>query len=91
MFDTKVIVAPNSPKALAKHSTAPTRTPGIASGSVTLAKTRAGPAPSVPAACSSRRSMASIDSRTARTINGKPITALASAAPVHRNAKTTPR
>src|SRR5712671_2034577 len=63
MFDTKVMVAPNSPIALAKPSTMPASTPGSASGRVTVANTCHGAAPSVPAACSSRRSIASIDRR----------------------------
>ena len=36
MFETKVMVAPNSPIALAKPSTMPASTPGNASGSVTF-------------------------------------------------------
>src|ERR1700756_4598184 len=47
MFETKVIVAPNSPIALAKPSTMPASTPGSASGSVTVANTRQGAAPRV--------------------------------------------
>ena len=39
MLDTKVIVAPNSPIALAKPSTMPASTPGSASGKVTVANT----------------------------------------------------
>src|SRR3954463_4945513 len=45
MLETKVMVAPNSPIALAKPSTMPASTPGSASGSVTLANTRHMPAP----------------------------------------------
>ena len=44
------MVAPNSPSALAKHSTMPAMMPGSASGSVTVANTQAGVAPSVAAA-----------------------------------------
>ena len=90
MFDTKVIVAPNSPSERAKPSTAPASTPGSDSGKVIAAKVRHGPAPSVRAAASNRWSTASIDSRIARTISGKAMTALASAAPVQRNIKVTP-
>ena len=36
MLETKVMVAPNSPSALAKHSTMPAMMPGSASGSVTV-------------------------------------------------------
>ena len=52
MFETNVIVAPNSPSAFAKPSARPARMPGSASGSVTVAKVHAGLAPSVPAASS---------------------------------------
>ena len=65
--------------------------PGQASGNVTVANTRQGAAPSVLAACSSRRSIASIDSRIGRTKSGNDITPQASAAPVQRKAKTMPR
>jgi hypothetical protein len=54
MFDTKVIVAPNSPIALAKARIAPAITPGRQSGRVMVANTQSGLAPSVPAALSSR-------------------------------------
>src|SRR5216684_2994196 len=73
MFDTKVMVAPNSPIALAKPSTMPASTPGSASGSVMVRNTRQGAAPSVSAACSSLRSTASIDSLIGRTSNGNDI------------------
>ena len=53
MLETKVMVAPNSPIALAKPSTMPASTPGIAKGKVTVKNTRQGAAPSVSAACSS--------------------------------------
>ena len=85
------MVAPNSPIALAKPSTMPARMPGSASGRVTVANTRQGAAPSVSAACSSRRSTASIESRIGRTSSGNDITPHASAAPVQRNANTMPR
>ena len=61
------------------------------SGRVTVRNTQSGLAPSVPAASSSLRSTASIDSRMARTISGKPMTAQASAAPVQRKEKTMPK
>ena len=60
------------------------------SGSVIDANTHNREPPSVRAATSSRGSIAAIDSRIARTINGKPMIADASAAPVQRNAKTMP-
>ena len=84
------MVAPNSPSALAKHSTMPAITPGSASGSVTVRNTQARLAPSVAAASSSRRSIASNDSRIARTSSGNAITPQASAAPVQRNENTMP-
>ncbi len=90
MFDTKVIVAPNSPIALAKARIAPVTIPGRISGSVTVTKIQGRDAPSVAAACSSFGSTASIDSRIARTISGKAMIAAASAAPVQRKAKTIP-
>ena len=91
MLATKVIVAPNSPIALAKPRISPAMIPGAASGKVTVAKTNQDGAPSVCAACSSRASTASIDSRIARTISGKPITAAASAAPVQRKENVNPQ
>ena len=90
MLETKVIVAPNSPIALAKDSTMPAMMPGRISGSVTTAKTQTGCAPSVPAASSSLRSTAAMDRRMARTSSGKPMMAQASAAPVQRNENTMP-
>ena len=69
----------------------PAMMPGSASGSVTVTKVQIRLAPSVAAASSSRRSMASIDSRIARTINGNAITPQASAAPVQRNENTMPK
>src|SRR3546814_10564887 len=63
LAETKVIVAPNSPSALANASTVPATMPGHASGNVTLRNTRHGVAPSVAAACSRRRSADSIDNR----------------------------
>ena len=69
----------------------PAMMPGRISGSVTVGNTQSGLAPSVPAASSSLRSTASIDSRMARTISGKPMTPQASAAPVQRNEKTMPK
>src|SRR5262245_25708457 len=88
MFETKVMVAPNSPIALAKHRIMPAMIPGTTSGNVTVANTQARLAPRVPAASSRRGSTASIESRMARTSRGKPITPQASAAPVQRKEKT---
>ena len=85
------MVAPNSPSARAKASIIPAIIPGSASGSVTVAKVQPLFAPSVAAASSNRRSMASIDSLIARTINGNAITPQASAAPVQRNENTMPK
>jgi hypothetical protein len=39
MFDTKVMVAPNSPMARAKHNMPPATMPGRISGSVTVENT----------------------------------------------------
>jgi hypothetical protein len=90
MLETNVIVAPNSPSERAKARIAPVTSPGQASGSVTVKKTRARLAPRVRPAASSRVSTASIAWRIARTISGKPMIAAASAAPVQRKAKTRP-
>ena len=65
--------------------------PGKASGSVTVRNTQGRLAPSVAAASSSLRSIASSASRIGRTINGKPMMPHASAAPVQRNEKTMPK
>jgi hypothetical protein len=46
--------------------------------------------PSVRAACSNRRSTASIDNRIARTISGNAMTPAAIAAPVQRNRTVAP-
>ena len=85
-----MIVAPNSPRLRANESSAPVTMPGSASGSVIDANTQAREPPSVRATVSSRRSIAAIDRRIARTISGKPMIAAASAAPVQRNANTMP-
>ena len=47
-----VMVAPNSPRARAKHSTAPAATEGPTSGSVTRRNVYQPEAPSTAAACS---------------------------------------
>ena len=75
------MTAPNSPRPAAKAVTAPARMPGEISGSVTVRKRSTGPAPRVRAAASSPGSTLSMPRRTARTISGKDITAVASAAP----------
>ena len=85
------MVAPNSPSARAKASIMPAMMPGSASGSVTVRNSQAGLAPSVAAASSSRRSIASIDRRIARTISGNAMMPQASAAPVQRNENTMPK
>jgi hypothetical protein len=91
MFETKVMVAPNSPMERAKARIMPAISPGAISGRVMVRKTQAGLAPSVLAAASSRWSTPSMESRMARTMSGKPIMAQASAAPVQRNEKTSPK
>ncbi len=70
MFETKVIVAPNSPSERANASNTPTATPGKAKGNVTVRNTRQREAPSVRAAHSSFGGTASSDSLIARTIKG---------------------
>src|SRR3954469_3748680 len=80
MLETKVMVAPNSPIALAKPSTMPASTPGSASGSVMVENTAARPPRGLAPAPSSRGSIASTARRIALTISGKPITAEARAA-----------
>ena len=91
MLETKVMVAPNSPIALAKPSTMPAEYARQRQRQRDGAKHLHGAAPSVLAACSSRRSIASIERRIGRTSNGNDITPQASAAPVQRNANTMPR
>ena len=60
MLPAIMTVAPNSPSARANPSTAPATTAGRASGSVMVKNTRSGPAPSVAAAASNRRSTCSM-------------------------------
>ncbi|CSF70416.1 Uncharacterised protein [Shigella sonnei] len=90
MFDTKVMVAPNSPRERAKASTVPTIIPGKVSGNVIVKKTRQRPAPSVLAACSSLTSTPSSARRIARTISGNDMTAAARTAPRQLKAKVIP-
>ena len=52
MKPATMIVAPNSPSARAKASTAPAVSPRAASGSVIVQNARQGPAPRVRATCS---------------------------------------
>ena len=52
IFETKLMVAPNSPKLRAKESIVPVIMPGIISGKVIVTKTLSGDAPRVAAACS---------------------------------------
>ena len=53
IFDTKVMVAPNSPRLRAKARIRPVIIPGMVRGSVMVKKIRNGPAPRVLAASSS--------------------------------------
>ena len=85
------MTAPNSPRPAAKAVTAPASIPGSISGRVIEAKRSSGPAPRVRAASSSPRSMFSSDSRMARTISGKVMTAVASAAPAVVKASSMPK
>ena len=91
ILDTNVIVAPNSPKAFAKPTTAPAKIPGRLNGKVTKTNTFTDDAPKVLAASSSLGSTASKAKRIARTIKGKAITAAANAAPAEVNANCSPR
>ena len=77
MFETKLIVAPNSPNARANASTQPAAMPRSDSGSVIVAKRRHAPAPSVSAAASRRRSTLSNATRIDSTSSGNPMTAAA--------------
>src|SRR6185503_11650333 len=81
IFDTNVMTAPNSPRPAANAVTTPARIPGSISGNVIVKNRSQGPAPSVRAASSSPGSTPSSEMRIARTISGKVITAVASAAP----------
>ena len=81
MLETKVIVAPNSPKLRAKAKITPLKIPGAIRGKVIVKNTLKGLAPKVLAACSNLLSTASILSLIALTISGKATIALASAAP----------
>ena len=76
-----MITAPNSPSPAAKAVMAPDRMPGEISGRVSVTKRSSGPAPSVRAAASSPGSTESRLRRTARTISGKDMVAVASEAP----------
>ena len=69
-FPANVIVAPNSPRARAQHSTAPAKTEGAISGSVTRRNTSHRPAPRVRAASSYRRSIDRSPASTVRTRKG---------------------
>lgn len=82
ILDTNVIVAPNSPRLLAKAKTTPDKMPGIIKGKVIVKKTRHGDAPSVRAASSSLPSINSSDNRTALTRSGNATTLM----PVLRHA-----
>lgn len=90
MFDTKLIVAPNSPSAFANARLIPATRPGRLSGSVTCRNAAHGRAPRPDAASCTSRGIASIDSRIARTNSGNAITAAAITAPVQRNANVRP-
>ena len=90
MFDTKVIVAPNSPNDRAKPRTSPAKTPGKESGKVIVKNTRQAEAPNVCAACSNLISIFSKESRIARTTNGKATTAEESTAPFQLKPKDKP-
>ena len=90
ILDTKVMVAPNSPKERAKPSTIPARIPGKDNGKVIVKNTRHAEAPSVLAACSNFKSILSRESRIARTTKGNATTAEANTAPFQLNPKVNP-
>src|SRR3546814_13192327 len=90
MFETKVMVAPNSPTDLANPSTAPAITPGKLRGRVMVAKVLSGDTPRVRAAPSSRASTSSIASRIARTTRGRAMMPAPNAAPVRPNMTEMP-
>lgn len=87
MFETKVIVAPNSPIAFAKDKIEPVTNPGSIKGTVIVKYTRIGEAPKVPATCSNFGLIRSCESRRDLTISGRDIKNAASTAPVHWKAK----
>src|SRR2546429_9923296 len=91
MLETKVIVAPNSPRLRAKDGTIPATIAGAISGRVIGRKTKRAQRTSVPAASSILGWTASSDRRIVRTIGGNAITAKASTARVQRKAKTRPK
>ena len=74
-----------------KAMIAPATMPGAISGSVIVQNRSIGPAPRVRAPSSSPGSIASSDSRIARTISGKVMTAVASAAPAEVKARRMPK
>ena len=78
------------PEAAEKAVMAPASNPGSISGSVTVVKRSSAPAPNVRAASSSPRSTFSSEMRMARTISGKDITAVASAAPLRVKMSSMP-
>src|SRR5215831_10139617 len=90
MLPANVITAPKLPRHDAKPTIAPTSTPGVARGNVMLKKRSSDLAPSVRAASSNFGSTASNESRIARTMSGKAVTAQARAAPVVVNTSRTP-
>src|SRR3546814_20941071 len=85
MFETKVMVAPNSPTDLANPSTAPAITPGKQRGRVMDAKDLSGAAHSMRAAPSSRAYTDCIDSRIPRKTRGRDMVPAEPAAAVQRN------
>ena len=91
MLETKLIVAPNSPKLRAKESIVPVIMPGIVKGSVIVTNTFKGDAPNVEAACSSLGSTLSKLRRTERTIKGSATTIQAITAPFQLKLNTKPK
>ena len=92
MLETKVMVAPNSPMALAKHRIEP----GDDAGQDQRQRDREEHPGAIGAERASRLLEPHVDRLDGqvgwrRTISGKPMTPQASAAPVQRNEKTIPK
>ena len=91
MLPATTMVAPNSPSARAKASTAPASTDGHASGRLMVRKMRDGRAPSVAATLSYRALTCSKPARAVRTSSGSPITAIASTTAFQVKTTSMPR
>ena len=90
IFPAKEMVAPNSPRLLAKARIAPLITPGIASGNVIVKKIRRFEAPKVFAASSKFLSTNSMDKRMDLVTRGNETTMAAIIAAGNENAILIP-